>query len=547
VSSRRRLLIFGSIAAAVIAGVLGGRALADSSSQVASFRTATVKRATVRQTEQRSGIIEPVAAGTVGFPISGVVTGVGVQPGQVVTAGQTLATLDTSALAAELTAQQATLAATQLTLNNALNGVSTPTNGSSNGSSSRSSSTASISSSGRSSSGSTGSSEGASSPSLGPARQAVASGQQRVDGAMKTAQTALNNAGSSCATGAGSSGSSSDNSNHAAASSSSSSTSTTSTTVPAQQSGASSRCTDDLQAALTAQQQLAAAQSDLAKAESTLDSVLSSAASSAASSQRAGAVAPAAVSTPSLSGPTSAELVADQAAADAAQGDVTAAQQSLAQGTIVSPLDGTVAAVNMKVGDHVGAASSTENVVVVGPGGYEVTTTVPVTDIGNVKLADAASVVPDGAASAIDGKVVSIGVVPTTSGSTTAYPVVIGLDGSPDGLRNGGDASVTITLNNVDGVLAVPTSAVRTAGAGAFHIVMVLSGSTTRATPVQVGAIGSDLTEIKSGLQEGQQVVIADLNAPLPSNTTTRLGGGGGGAFGGGGGAFGGATIGRGG
>jgi len=77
--------------------------------------------------------------------------------------------------------------------------------------------------------------------------------------------------------------------------------------------------------------------------------------------------------------------------------------------------------------------------------------------------------------------------------------------------------------------------------------VMVLSGSKTQAMPVQVGAVGPDLTEIKSGLSEGQQVVIADLNAPLPSNTTTRLGaGGGGGAFGGGGG-FGGATIGRGG
>ena len=233
--------------------------------------------------------------------------------------------------------------------------------------------------------------------------------------------------------------------------------------MPAQQGGASSQCTDDLQAALSAQQQLAAAQSDLAKAESTLDSMLSSAAAAASASQQAAAVVPA--STPSLSGPTSAELVADQAAADAAQANVTAAQQSLAQGTIVSPIDGTVAAVNMKVGDHVGAASSTENVVVVGPGGYEVTTTVPVTDIGNVKLGNVASVVPDGSGSAIDGKVVSIGVVPTTSGSTTAYPVVIGLDGAPDGLRNGGDASVTITLNKVDGVLAVPTSAVRTAGA----------------------------------------------------------------------------------
>src|SRR3954469_20103882 len=104
---RRRVLVVGSVAVVVVAGVLGGKALADSSSQVAQFRTATVKRATVSQTEQRSGIIEPIAQGTVAFPIAGTVAGVAVQPGQSVTAGQTLATLDTSALQAQLAAQQA--------------------------------------------------------------------------------------------------------------------------------------------------------------------------------------------------------------------------------------------------------------------------------------------------------------------------------------------------------------------------------------------------------------------------------------------------------
>src|SRR5437764_8531977 len=126
-SRRRRGIVAGGVAVVAVAGVLGGRALADSSSQVASFRTAVVKRATVSQTEQRSGIIEPVAQGTVAFPISGTVTAVPVVAGQSVTAGQTLATLDTSALQAQLTAQQAELAATQLTLANGLNGQGSST------------------------------------------------------------------------------------------------------------------------------------------------------------------------------------------------------------------------------------------------------------------------------------------------------------------------------------------------------------------------------------------------------------------------------------
>ena len=169
----------------------------------------------------------------------------------------------------------------------------------------------------------------------------------------------------------------------------------------------------------------------------------------------------------------------------------------------------------------------------------------PVADIGNVKLGNAASVLPDGSSTAVDGKVVSIGVTPTTSGTTTVYSVVIGLNGSPGGLHNGASTAVTITLNHVADALTVPTSAVHTAGGGALHTVTVVSGSKTTTMPVQVGAVGPDLTQITSGLQEGQTVMLADLNAPLPSNTTNRgLGAGG---TGGAGSGLGGATIGRGG
>jgi multidrug efflux pump subunit AcrA (membrane-fusion protein) len=548
---RRRALVVGAVGVVVVGGVLGGRALADSSSQVSEFRTAIVKKASVSQTEQRSGIIEPVAQGTVAFPISGTITSVVVQPGQAVAAGQTLATLDTSALQAALTAQQASLAAAQLTLNNALNGQSSTPNGGSTNSSSNSSNSARTSAATTQVSSSRSSASSGTSGSLNGARQAVASGQQQVDGSLSTARAALGAASSSCASSGSSSGGNSQPTRPTTTTTGPTTTtttapSTTTTTAPAQ-SGAAQQCVSDLQASLDAQQEVAAAQSSLAQAESALDSLLSSA-TAPASAASSGPSAPSASSSGSAS-PSSAELVADQAAVDAAQADVTAAQQNLAQGTIVSPIDGTVAAVNMKAGDHVGAASSTEDIVVVGPGGYEVTTTVPVTDIGNVKLGQAASVLPDGAPAAVDGKVVSIGVIPTTSGSTTVYPVVIGLNGSPQGLRNGGGAAVTITLNHVADALTVPTSAVRSAAGGALHSVTVVSGSKTTTVPVQVGAVGPDLTQITSGLQEGQVVMLADLTATLPSNTTNRgLGGGFGGGSGfGGGGGLGGATIGRGG
>jgi HlyD family secretion protein len=496
----------GIIAIVVTAAALAERALADTSSGNASFRTATVKRATVSQTLQRSGTIEPVAQGTVSFPISGRVASVAVQPAQTVTTGQALAALDTAALEATVTSKQATLAAAQLTLDKALNGQSSASGGTSATDSTKS----------------------------GSARQAVASDQQKVDGALANSQVALRNASSSCGAGQGGGGTS-------GSTFKSTSGETTTTTTPQ----SSSDCIKALQSSLDAQQSVAAAQSDLAKAETTLDNLLSSASSSSSSGgsgQASGATTSgtAAGQGSASSTPSSAELVADQAAVDAAQADVTAAQQNLAQATIVSPIDGTVAAVNLKTGDQVSAASSTANIVVVGPGGYEVTTTVPVADIGKVKPGNAATVLPDGSSTAVDGKVVSIAVMPTTSGTTTTYAVVIGLTGSPSGLRNGAAAAVTITLSHVADALTVPTSAVRTAGGGALHVVTVLAAGKTSLVPIGVGAVGADLTEVTSGLQDGQAVVLADLHQAVPSNTNANIRG-----LGGGGGGFGGATLGR--
>ena len=67
---------------------------------------------------------------------------------------------------------------------------------------------------------------------------------------------------------------------------------------------------------------------------------------------------------------------------------------------------------------------------------------------------------------------------------------------------------------------------------------MTLTNGKTSNIPVQVGAVGSALTEIKSGLTAGATVVLADLSQPLPSSNTTNrgFGAGGAGAFGGAGG-----------
>ncbi len=254
---------------------------------------------------------------------------------------------------------------------------------------------------------------------------------------------------------------------------------------------------------------------------------------------------------------SAAQIAADQASVDSANATLAVAQQGLDQAQLISPITGVVAAVNVRPGQSVNAGSSTAAIVVLNPGSAEVMTTVSESNVASVKVGAKATVVPDGTDTPTAGTVVAIGLLPTASTASTAsgasgasassstsggvsYPVTIGLtNGGVTGggqLFAGSGAAVSIVVSSATNALAVPSSAVHTIGNR--HVVSVLRGGKMTSVPVNVGAVGVTFTQVTSGLSEGDQVVLADLKASLPtSNTTLRGigGGGGGGAFTGGG------------
>jgi trimeric autotransporter adhesin len=62
----------------------------------------------------------------------------------------------------------------------------------------------------------------------------------------------------------------------------------------------------------------------------------------------------------------------------------------------------------------------------------------------------------------------------------------------------------------------VPTSAVHSSGHSAT--VTVYAGGKTHLTRVTLGTKGPVMTQITAGLTTGQQVVLANLSKPLPTN-----------------------------
>jgi HlyD family secretion protein len=311
---------------------------------------------------------------------------------------------------------------------------------------------------------------------LNQARQAVLDGQRDVDHKLAAAQAALESANQVCAA-------------------------VTEDNV--------SECQAALNDVLQAQADTAAAQSALAAASNALDALRNQSSNGSRSPSSSGGTA------------TAADLVRYQKDIDAAVAAVAVAKQNVAAATIVSPIDGTIEAVGLDVGDRVTAGSTTSVIKVVGPSGFEVTAIVSVDDLKDLKLGQAATVTPDGTHRSVTGEVVAIGAPRTANGSTT-YPVSVGVDDDA-ALRNGTVAGVAITTGAASTGVAVPTSAVKLEGRR--KTVTVLNGNTPKVVPVTVGVVGRAWTQIKTGINAGQRVVLADLNEPLPSDVTSSSNG----------------------
>ena len=212
---------------------------------------------------------------------------------------------------------------------------------------------------------------------------------------------------------------------------------------------------------------------------------------------------------------SAAQLAADQKAIDAAQAELAVAQQNLAAATLTSPATGKVAA----IGFTPGQSSSGETITIVGTGIPGVEATVVLAQVDQVKVGQKVTVAADGVSATLHGTVTSIGLLSTTSGSSTAYPVTVQLDAGTPQLYDGTGADIVIDTGSANNVLTVPNSAIHTTGGG-LHTVTVVNGGKTSTVPVTLGIAGSDVTEVKSGLKAGQEVELADLSQQLPASTS---------------------------
>ncbi|HVG95548.1 MAG TPA: efflux RND transporter periplasmic adaptor subunit [Chloroflexota bacterium] len=262
-----------------------------------------------------------------------------------------------------------------------------------------------------------------------------------------------------------------------------------------------------------------AAQQALLQAQASVDKLVSGNRYDILTAQSSLAQAQAALSL-KLAGATAQELVIAQAAVDQAAGQLEQARANLAGTVLTAPYEGTVSALGGAVGEQVG--SGVALVTLVDTRQVRVDVVVDETDIAKIQPGQVVNLTLEALpGQRIPGAVAVIAPVGTVTQGVVNYSVQIQVDPSrARGIRPGMTASAQIITESKEDVVSVPNRALRTQGRTRTVEVLDAEGKTAP-RQVQTGLANDQMTEILSGVQPGDRVVIpattaASANARVP-------------------------------
>ena len=218
-----------------------------------------------------------------------------------------------------------------------------------------------------------------------------------------------------------------------------------------------------------------------------------------------------------------------------AQANYDQIQSKLNETVITSPIAGTVIGKPLPAGQTVAQGISNPMVIltIADLSKMQIEAQVDQTDIGKVtegqKVAFNVDAYPD---QKFTGKVAKVSQKAVTQQNVIYYTVTIDVDGGENLLKPSMVARVSILSGENKGVLLLPLAAIRTDKDAKYVVVKNESGQMIN-VPIVTGITGDDKVEIKSGLNEGDSVVIqttgqqsgqksSGSNVGNPLNTMTR-------------------------
>jgi macrolide-specific efflux system membrane fusion protein len=234
-------------------------------------------------------------------------------------------------------------------------------------------------------------------------------------------------------------------------------------------------------------------------------------------------------------GESDVQIAADNAAVVSARASLADARAAVDDATLRASIAGTVTSIDLAKGDVTGSSSSS-NGSSSGMGGdaTDSSTTTSDTSTGTISIVSTNSFVVDGTVAAADadqlekglqaeitatgvddtiyGTVSEVGLVAQTNDSGAAvFPVTIEVTGKQEDLYAGVSATVSIVVKQIPDVLTVATNALSTED-GKTYVTKLVDGEEVK-TEVETGETYGMATEVTSGIEEGDEIVVQGFRA----------------------------------
>jgi HlyD family secretion protein len=207
-----------------------------------------------------------------------------------------------------------------------------------------------------------------------------------------------------------------------------------------------------------------------------------------------------------IAGPTEEDLAIAEAQVEQARLSLQQAEQKLGDAKLIAPFAGTVVEVNYGEGEYVTANQPAVRLVDLSA--LEIEVPLAEIDVARVAPGQEAEIVLDALPDVtLRGRVTYIAPVATITQGVVNYPVKIEIENPDPAVRPGMTAGVSIVVERREDVLVVPNRAVRTVGRQ--RVVEVLYQGQVIQVPVTLGMSNETMTEVVSGLKEGDQVVVS--------------------------------------
>jgi macrolide-specific efflux system membrane fusion protein len=209
-----------------------------------------------------------------------------------------------------------------------------------------------------------------------------------------------------------------------------------------------------------------------------------------------------------------------------AQTAVATAQTNLDNAVIKATVAGVVTTIGAQVGETASSTSTTGFIVIANTGSMALHGTIGESDVVKLKVGQVATVTVDAIGTAkMTGKVTSLDPVATISGGVPVYGVDVTIDLPNQSVRPGMSGTANVIIASSPNALTVPNLAVKTAS-GKRYLTVMKDGQPVD-TDVTFGLSNDTVTEVLTGVQEGDVVVLPQPRAAATTGANRGVGGGG--------------------